>query len=39
MTLIQKYRTKRAVARAEKKEKKEYWKEKRDTIRKEAESF
>ena len=39
MTLIQKYRTKRAVDRAEKKEKKEYWKEKRDTIRKEAESF
>lgn len=37
MTLIQKYRTKRAVDRAEKKEKKEYWKEKRDTIRKEAE--
>jgi len=37
MNLIQKYKTKRAVDRAEKKEERDYWKEKRATIRKESE--
>lgn len=37
MNIIQKYKTKREIDRTEKKKEKEFWKEKRATIRKEAE--